>query len=158
MKKKTLRPGLVRELRYRVAAPQGRGPFDSRSVPAHAAPVRDPMLGLVPWACMETMRHHLDAGEHSVGLDTLILQDAVAAAGLVARVEVIVEKVEGRRVCFRVKAYDGVRPIGEGTHERFVIDRERHHGPARPRPRRPGAHGAGARKASKFVGTRAVSR
>jgi fluoroacetyl-CoA thioesterase len=37
-------------------------------------------------------------------------------------VEVKLTKVEGRRLLFEVSAHDGVEPIGNGTHERFVID------------------------------------
>ena len=39
--------------------------------------------------------------------------------------EVTVQKVEGRRLTFAVRAHDGVDEIGADTHERFVIDRER---------------------------------
>ena len=35
------------------------------------------------------------------------------------------QKVEGRRLTFAVRAHDGIDAICEGTHERFVIDRER---------------------------------
>jgi fluoroacetyl-CoA thioesterase len=40
-----------------------------------------------------------------------------------AKVQVIA--VEGRRVTFEVEADDGVDMIAQGTHERFIIDRER---------------------------------
>jgi fluoroacetyl-CoA thioesterase len=33
-----------------------------------------------------------------------------------------VDEVEGRRIRFSVEAHDGVERIGEGTHDRFVID------------------------------------
>jgi predicted thioesterase len=32
-----------------------------------------------------------------------------------------IESVEGRRVNFRVKAYDDQHVVGEGTHQRFVV-------------------------------------
>ena len=37
-----------------------------------------------------------------------------------AQCEVI--EVDRRRVVFRVEAHDGVEKIGEGTHERFIMD------------------------------------
>jgi fluoroacetyl-CoA thioesterase len=111
--KTTLRPGLVHESSYRIT--ESRGP--PRADGAF-------MVRLVHWACMEAVRPHLGAAEHSVEVDHRILRQEAAPAGLVARVEVMVEKVESRRICFRVVAYDGDRAIGEGTHERFVIDRE----------------------------------
>jgi fluoroacetyl-CoA thioesterase len=124
--KRTLRPGLVHDLSYRVAETRTPWLMTSSAPPVRTA-ANDIMVGLTQWACAEAMRAHLDAGEHSVGLDIQILHSTPLPAGLVARVEVIVEKVEGRSIRFRVKAYDGARAIGEGVHERFVIDRERVH-------------------------------
>jgi fluoroacetyl-CoA thioesterase len=140
--KTSLHPGLVLELSYRVT--DARTPWtrllseSDLPRPAPASSANDTMLGLVRWACMEAMRIHGDAGEHSVGLDTQILSASTVPAGLVARVEILVEKVDGRKISFRVKAYDEARPIGEGTHERFVIDRERF----AARPARPGERGS----------------
>jgi fluoroacetyl-CoA thioesterase len=40
-------------------------------------------------------------------------------------VDVTLTEVDGRRLAFAVRAHDGVDAIGEGTHERFVIDHAR---------------------------------
>jgi predicted thioesterase len=40
-----------------------------------------------------------------------------------ARAELL--EVQGRRLIFRVEAWDEAEQIGEATHERFVIDEER---------------------------------
>jgi fluoroacetyl-CoA thioesterase len=40
-----------------------------------------------------------------------------------ARAELL--EVEGRRLVFRVEAWDEVEQIGEATHERFVVGEER---------------------------------
>lgn len=123
--KPSLQPGIAFEFRYRVP--------ESKTVP-HVYPESDLfasmppvfatayMVGLVEWACMEAMRPHLDAGEQSVGTDIRISHTAATPPGLTVTVQVAVAGVEGRRVRFTVKAHDGVEPIGEGTHERFVID------------------------------------
>jgi len=150
--KTTLHPGLVLELCYRVA--DARPPWlagqSELSRPAPSA--SDTMVALMRWACMEAMHSHADAGVLSVGLETGILRAAEMAPGLVAHVEVLVERVEGRKVWFRVKAYDGARPIGEGTHERFVMDRER----LSPRPARqqPRQHARGPARAARNSGGR----
>jgi fluoroacetyl-CoA thioesterase len=83
------------------------------------------LVGLFEWACIEAIQPHLDAGEQSVGTGVWITHTAATPPGLTVTVEVTVLKVEGRRLNFSVRAHDGVEPIGEGTHERFVIDRER---------------------------------
>ena len=126
--KATLVPGLTHELRYRV--PEGKTvphvyPESDlfRAMPAVFATAY--MVGLVEWACMEAMRPHLDDGEQSVGTDVRVSHTGATPPGLTVRVRVKVEKVEGRRISFSVAADDGVEPIGEGMHERHVIDPER---------------------------------
>jgi fluoroacetyl-CoA thioesterase len=42
--------------------------------------------------------------------------------GLSVTVTVVLEKVEGRRLLFSVKAKDDLDLISEGTHERFIIN------------------------------------
>jgi fluoroacetyl-CoA thioesterase len=154
--KTTLRPGLVHVLSYRLT--EARTPpstLSCRTMPRGSGTAS--MVGLIQWASMEAIRPHLGAGEHSVGLDIEILHAADVTAGLVAHVEIVVERVEGRKVFFRVKAYDGDRAIGEGTHERFVIDRERLHPGAGRTPRRASGHPRPSRRA-RVHDTRRVGR
>jgi fluoroacetyl-CoA thioesterase len=126
--KLSLAAGLTHTFSYRVA--------DEKTVP-HVYPESDLfrsmpsvfatayMVGLIEWACMEAMRPHLDAGEQSVGTAIQVSHTAATPPGLTVRIEVTLEHVDGRRLSFRVVAHDDLEPIGEGTHERFVIDRER---------------------------------
>jgi fluoroacetyl-CoA thioesterase len=83
------------------------------------------MVGLLEWACIEAMQPHLEPGEQSVGTGIWVTHGAATPPGFTVTVEVAVQKVEGRRLTFAVRAHDGVDEIGVGTHERFVIDRER---------------------------------
>jgi fluoroacetyl-CoA thioesterase len=129
--KTTLRPGLVHVLSYRLTGARTPASTISRAMPRESATAS--MVGLIQWASLEAIRPYLGSGEHSVGLEIEVLHAADLPAGLVAHVEVVIERVEGRKIFTRVKAYDGDRAIGEGTHERFVIDREQLH----PRPVRP---------------------
>ena len=45
--------------------------------------------------------------------------------GDVVRAEAEVTKVDGKKIEFKVTAYSGATLLGEGTHLRFVVDRER---------------------------------
>ena len=83
------------------------------------------LVGLLEWACIEAIQPHLDAGEQSVGTGIWVTHGAATPPGFTVTVEVTVQKVEGRRLTFVVRAHDGVDEIGAGTHEQFVIDRER---------------------------------
>jgi fluoroacetyl-CoA thioesterase len=83
------------------------------------------MVGLLEWACIEAMQPHLDDGEQSVGTGVWVTHAAATPPGFTVQVDVSLQKVEGRRLTFSVRAHDGVDEICAGTHERFVIDRER---------------------------------
>ncbi|MEI9952451.1 MAG: thioesterase family protein [Pseudomonadota bacterium] len=83
------------------------------------------LVGLIEWACMEAMQPHLEPGEQSVGVDIRLSHIAATPPGFTVKVQVLVEAVEGRRLSFRVSAHDGVESIGEGTHQRVVIQPER---------------------------------
>jgi fluoroacetyl-CoA thioesterase len=126
--KPTLAPGLTFTFRYRV--PEDKTvPFVYPESPLFQEMPKvfatAYLVGLLEWACLEAMRPHLDAGEQSVGTGIFVTHTAATPPGLAVTVEVRLLEVEGRRLTFAVKAHDGVDAIGEGTHERFVVDRER---------------------------------
>ncbi|BDG01140.1 thioesterase family protein [Anaeromyxobacter oryzae] len=126
--KPSLVAGIAHHFRYRVP--------DDKTVP-HVYPesplFRDMpevfatayMVGALEWACMEAMQPHLDPGEQSVGTGVWVTHTAATPPGLMVTVDVTVLKVEGRKVTFSVKLHDDVEAIGEGTHERVVLDGER---------------------------------
>jgi fluoroacetyl-CoA thioesterase len=80
------------------------------------------MVRLMERAAVNTLAPHLAPGQQSVG--TLVNVKHLAAtplgATVTARAELI--SIEGRRLLFRVSAHDGTDLIGEGTHERALID------------------------------------
>jgi fluoroacetyl-CoA thioesterase len=83
------------------------------------------LVGLIEWACMETIRDYLEADEQSLGTAIAVTHTAATPVGFSVKVTTRVESVEGRRVRFSVRAEDEAELIGEGTHERFVIARQR---------------------------------
>jgi fluoroacetyl-CoA thioesterase len=60
--------------------------------------------------------------EQSLGTMVNFSHFAPTPPGMTLRVSGEVIEVEGRRVKFRVEAWDDVERICEGTHERMVID------------------------------------
>ncbi len=84
------------------------------------------MIGLIEWACIQAVNPYLDwPEEQSVGIHVNLSHSAATPPGLTVRVEVVLTKVEGRKLSFQIHASDGVDTISEGTHERFVIDAQR---------------------------------
>ena len=82
-----------------------------------------PMLvALVEQTCYESVLPYLDEGQGTVG--TLVNVSHLSATPIGKRVwcDCELTEVDRRRLVFSVKAYDETGLIGEGTHERFVID------------------------------------
>ena len=80
------------------------------------------MVALIEQTCLESVLPHLYEGQGTVG--TLVNVSHVSATPIGMRVwcESELTEVDRRRLVFKVKAYDECGLIGEGTHERFIID------------------------------------
>ena len=78
-------------------------------------------------AAMEAVRPCLPEGMTSVGTRVDISHMAPTPCGMKVRFEAKLTAVSanGRGLTFAVAAYDEAGPIGEGTHERVVVDREK---------------------------------
>ncbi len=80
------------------------------------------MVGLMEWTCLHVIAPHLDEGEGSLGIHIDVSHVAATVPGQTVTVEAECTKVAGRRLHFHVKAHDGVDLIGEGEHQRMVVD------------------------------------
>ncbi|MES2899697.1 MAG: thioesterase family protein [Pseudomonadota bacterium] len=81
------------------------------------------MVGMMELACVHGMMPFMDwPREQSLGTMVNFRHFAPTPPGMTLRVRGEVTEVDGRRVCFRVEAWDDVERICEGTHERVVID------------------------------------
>ncbi len=81
------------------------------------------MVGMMELACVNGMMPFLDwPREQSLGTMVSFVHFAPTPPGMCLRIKGEVTEVEGRRVRFKVEAWDDVERICEGTHERMVID------------------------------------
>jgi fluoroacetyl-CoA thioesterase len=80
------------------------------------------MIRLMERTCRDTVLPLLDAGHDTVGthVDVYHLASAPVGSEVVFRIEVT--EVDRRRIQFRVEAATEEETIGEGTHERIVVD------------------------------------
>ncbi|HEU5461187.1 MAG TPA: hypothetical protein VFU79_02830 [Nitrososphaeraceae archaeon] len=58
----------------------------------------------------------------SVGTIVDIKHIAITPVGSKIRLKAIIESVNNRRVLFNVEAFDDIEKIGEGKHERYIIN------------------------------------
>ncbi len=81
------------------------------------------MVGLIEGTCVRLIGRYVDAGEQSVGYRIDVKHLAPTVIGKRVTAAVALREVNGRRYVFdvEVRNEDGVK-IGEGTHERALID------------------------------------
>jgi fluoroacetyl-CoA thioesterase len=87
--------------------------------PVFATPV---MLLFMENAALNAVRNFLEPGESVVGIGINLRHFAATPVGHRVTAEAEVTKVDGRRIEFNVIARDEMEVIGEGTHERMVVD------------------------------------
>ncbi|MEE0915749.1 MAG: hotdog domain-containing protein, partial [Alistipes sp.] len=68
---------------------------------------------------------HLEAGQTTVGTEISTTHIKASALGATITATATLTAIEGRKLTFAVTAHDGDNIIGEGTHTRFIVDRER---------------------------------
>ena len=94
----------------------------SGDMPVLATPM---MTALMENAAMLAVRDELPEGSTTVGGHIESSHLKPTPVGEVVRAEAEVTKVDGRKIEFKVAAYAGETLIGEGTHLRFIVDREK---------------------------------
>ena len=83
------------------------------------------LVGFIEATCIEALAPWLDEGQGSVGTYVDVSHIAATPIGMTVTAEVELIGVEGRALHFRVSARDEGGLIGEGEHDRAIIDRER---------------------------------
>jgi len=110
-----------------------KGTFTLRVLPEHLAnQFKDAMLPQVlatpvmvlvmENAALNAIRPFLEAGESAVGTEIDVRHLAATPIGHNVRAEAEVIKVGGKRIEFKVSASDEIEEIGNGIHQRTVID------------------------------------
>lgn len=117
-----IKPGLVAESGQVVTEQLTAAFFGSGLVPAFATPA---MITLMENASVNAIQEYLPAGQTSVGIEVNIKHLAATPVGMRVRARAEVLAVNGRRVTFRVEAWDDKEKIGEGTHVRAIVDETR---------------------------------
>ncbi len=80
------------------------------------------MIKFMEWACRDTVQPHLDPGFDTVGTHVNVAHLAAAPIGMVVTFRAEVLSATEKRIQFRVEAFDEKEKIGEGTHERAIIN------------------------------------
>lgn len=83
------------------------------------------MIGFIEQTCVEALRPYLSPEQRTVGTHVDVSHVAATPVGMTVTAEIDLVAVEGKSLRFRVRCSDEAGLIGEGTHERVIVDFER---------------------------------
>ena len=120
--KERLRSGLSGEASALVDEHNTAIALSSGSVPVFATPA---MAALVEEAAVKAVADVLGEDQTTVGVYLELQHLAATPVGMTVRAEAKLVNVEGRRLNFRVTAYDDMEQVGIGSHQRMLVDTSR---------------------------------
>ena len=100
-----------------TAAVYGSGALEVFATPA--------MIALMEKTCLEGVADNIGEGQTTVGIAVNIKHLKASPVGAIIRCEAEIVEVDRRRLVFSVKCYEGETLVGEGIHERFVVDSQK---------------------------------
>ena len=96
--------------------------FKSGTLDVYATPA---MIALMEDVAFESVASELEEGCGTVGTLIDVKHVAATPVGMKVTCETELTKIDGRALTFSVKAFDECGLIGEGVHERFIINDEK---------------------------------
>jgi fluoroacetyl-CoA thioesterase len=117
-----LRPGLTGSATLVVGEEHTAPRVGSGRVHVLATPV---MINLIEAAALEAVEQLLPPGHQSLGTVLNVRHIAATPVGMRVTATAEVTGIEGRTVRFRVEARDEKELIGDGSHERVVVNVEK---------------------------------
>jgi fluoroacetyl-CoA thioesterase len=123
-----LKPGLRHSATIRVteqlAVPaSGRLLGETAEMPPVFATAN--MIAFVEWTCVAALAPYLAPHQRTVGTRIEISHSAATPIGMSVTAEVELIEIDGRRLRFKVSCRDEAEPIGDGFHERMIVDHDR---------------------------------
>lgn len=94
----------------------------SGELPVYATPG---MIALMENTAYESVSDYLEDGQGTVGTLLNVKHLSATPVGMEVTCESRLIEIDRKRLVFEVKAYDETGCIGEGTHERFIIDNQK---------------------------------
>jgi predicted thioesterase len=114
-----LKPGLTGTDELRVRVEHTAPSIGSGAVRVLATPV---MINVIEAAALAAVEHLLPAGYQSLGTHLDVRHFAATPIGMHVYAKAELIKIEGRTLYFRVEAHDDKELIGNGTHERVIVN------------------------------------
>lgn len=117
-----LKPGLTGTAETVVRETNTALAMGSGSLHVFATPS---MIALMEQAACNAVAACLDEESTSVGTFVNITHDAATGMGKTVTATATLVEVQGRKLVFEITAADEDKQIGKGTHERFIVNKEK---------------------------------
>nr|WP_297175360.1 thioesterase family protein [uncultured Agathobaculum sp.] len=116
--------GIKGEKRFTVTSSQLASSVGSGLVNVFATPM---MIAAIENTAASSIAPYLAQGKTTVGTLVNVSHVSATPEGMAVRIETELTEIapNGKVLTFRVTAYDEAGLIGEGTHQRAIVDRER---------------------------------
>lgn len=118
----SLKPGMTAQVEKIVTEDDTAVKFGSGGVKVFATPM---MIALMENAALSSVDPHLPEGYATVGLSLNVKHIAATPVGMKVHAKAELTGIEGKRLTFKVEAFDEREKIGEGDHERYIIELSR---------------------------------
>lgn len=116
-----LRPGMELKKDYTVTREDTARVIGSGGLDVLATPV---LSGWIENAAYEMVGLWLPEDKTTVGGEITVKHLAPTPVDMKVRVQVRLDEISKKKLSFYVEAWDTVQKIGEGTHVRFVVDKQ----------------------------------
>jgi len=115
-------PGVIHEIEVQTG-PEHTARYFYENLPGvFATPF---LAGFMERASAELINQYLESGQQSVGISMNLQHSAATPLGMSVRVRAELTVRDGKKLTFKVEAWDSVEKIGEAVHERFIINAEK---------------------------------
>jgi len=114
--------GMAAEREHKVTDEDTASRWGSGLVPVFSTPA---LVGLLESTAVAVLSGHIPAGQTTVGGRIDVRHLAATPVGMRVRARAELTAMEGRKLVFKIQAWDEVELIGEADHERFLVDEAR---------------------------------
>ena len=116
-----IKVGIIGEVKDKVSENNTAKALRSGALNVYATPA---MVALMEEAAYKSIESEWEEGQGSVGTSMNIKHIASTPIGMEVTAKTELIEVDRRRLVFKVEAFDERGKIGEGIHERFIINNE----------------------------------
>lgn len=114
-----LKVGIKNESKLIVKEEHTAANYGSGSIYVFATPA---MIGLIENAALKAAEEYLPKGFTTVGIHLDVKHLAATPMGMETRAVAELIEIDGKKLKFKVEAYDETQKIGEGFHSRYIIN------------------------------------